>query len=170
MEAGFANWVHGSCEPEAAVASWAIYTGEGVVHALRYYIQYHHRVWKYRHGFVVGSFEQFTQDLRPIARVVGGRWKINFQLDAYDHEVLSKQVFDAIEQKEKANRGGVVNHDQLPIPSSERKARRDEILAELDQPRFSALWRECSDIHGQYLELCAGGHRAEASLRSPRRE
>lgn len=139
--------------PRKAALSWSIYTGEPLVASLKYYVQYHELIWKHRSGFLVAEFEDFTKDIRPLAKALFERWSLEFDLSSYDHKGLTNQTFAAIEKKERLHRGGNLNDDQLPTPTATRKAKKDSLTDEFNRTRHATLLKDCITWHQKFHAL-----------------
>lgn len=140
--------------PAQATISWAIYTGEPLDHCLRYYIQYHRLIWRYRNDLLVTEFEKFTRDLRPTAQALQSKWPhLSFDLTNYDHEQLTATTFSAIEEKEKRQRGGQLNLEQLPSPTQSRNQQKEKLKEQLELPKIHALLNTANQWHQKFQSI-----------------
>src|ERR687897_1527407 len=76
--------------PRDAVLSLVIRDPISVDQALKYYISFHETVEKYRDAFVLGRFEEITEDFGQVMKRIYYRFGTTFSLFRHDEENVSK--------------------------------------------------------------------------------
>jgi hypothetical protein len=147
-------------EPTDAVLSLTIREPRVSAHqALKHYVSFYERIAECRHAFVVGLFEEVTQDYGAVLERVNA--KFGTQFSSFDHSKDNvDSVFTRIEEMHRARRSRL-DEKQISRPSAVKAEMKDLLRRELETPEVTKLTTRAEAIyndfafprHGQALSL-----------------
>jgi hypothetical protein len=137
-------------KPRDAVLSFAIRDPISVDQALKYYISFYETVEKYRDAYVLGLFEEVTEDYGQVIGRINEKFGTAFSLFRHDEQNVSK-VFAGME-----TRARKVYGDETPMlerkvgrPSAVRERTKHEIEYDLDNPKRQKLIAEAEAVYNR---------------------
>jgi hypothetical protein len=138
-------------KPTDAVLSWTIREPRvSVQQALKYYVSFHEKIAEYRHAFVVGLFEEVTQDYGAVLERVNARFGTRFS--PFDHSNDNvESVFAYIEKMHRARRSSL-NEKQIARPSAVKAEMKDVLRRGLETPEIRKL-TTCAEVLYKDLAL-----------------
>jgi hypothetical protein len=76
------------------------------------------------------------------------------QFEVFDNTTENaEKCFEHMESFQRKINQNQVNENSIPRPSLERKDKKEKLLSQLDNPKFSSLRKEANQIYQQYLSL-----------------
>jgi hypothetical protein len=137
-------------KPRDAVLSFAIRDPISVDQALKYYLSFYETVEKYRDAYVLGLFEEVTEDYGQVIGRINEKFGTAFSLFRHDEQNVSK-VFAGME-----TRARKVYGDETPLlerkvgrPSAVRERTKHEIEYDLDNPKRQKLIAEAEAVYNR---------------------
>ena len=119
--------------------------------ALRYYVSFYETIADYQHAFVLGLFEEITEDYGAVIERLNARFGTEFT--PFDHtEENVDQVFRLIEESHKAKRGNRVVEEQIARPSTTKSALKAQLKERLYSPELEPLTARADAV---YMALLA---------------
>jgi len=116
--------------------------------ALKEYIHHHRECLTYRDRFVIGSFDEVTNDFGGVTDRVNEQFGTSFaRFTSTDED--DEAVFAAIEEHHRVVHGGTEN--VVPRPSDLRKAEKDWLLEQLAAPQYAGLLAEANAVYHDYV-------------------
>jgi hypothetical protein len=125
-------------KPRDAVLSLAIRDPISVDQALRYYLSFYETVEKYRDAYVLGLFEEVTEDFGQVIKRINERFGTAFSLFRHDEDNVSK-VFADMETHARKKYGETLWERKVQRPSAVRERMKDEIEYDLENPKRKKL-------------------------------
>jgi hypothetical protein len=127
-------------EPEDTVLSFMIRNQHlGATTALRGYLRFYEPLLAHRSGFVVGTFEQVTEDLGGVIERVNDRFGTSFAVFEHSEENV-RRVFEAIEADYRTRLPeGEALEREVARPSEWRRGRKEELRAAYRSPGTARL-------------------------------
>jgi hypothetical protein len=142
-------------QPRDAVLSYVVRRHTVTPHdALLEYLDFYRTAWPARDGFVVGLFEQVTQDFGAVIDRVNARFGTSFRRFDPTPENEAK-AFALVEEMNRLESGGQVRETHVGRPSAERALRKEQLRGLLARPRTTARLREAEALYQRYVELAA---------------
>jgi hypothetical protein len=124
--------------PRDAVLSLAIRDPISVDQALRYYLSFYETVEKYRDAYVLGLFEEVTEDFGQVIKRVNDKFGTMFSLFRHDEENVSK-LFAHMEADARKKYGETLWERKVQRPSAVRQRMKHEIEYDLENPKRKRL-------------------------------
>jgi hypothetical protein len=124
--------------PRDAALSFAIWDRISVEQALRYYISFYETSEKYCDAFVLGRFEEVTEDFRQVMKRLNDKLGTTFSVFRHDEENVSK-VFSGMETYARNKYGETLWERKVQRPAAVRERIKDEIEHDLENPKQSRL-------------------------------
>jgi hypothetical protein len=138
-------------KPTDAVLSWTIREPRiSVRRAMTHYIWFHEKIAEYRHEFVVGLFEEVTQDYGAVLERVNARFGTRFSSFEHSKENV-KSAFAHIEKVHRARRNRL-NEKQIARPSAVKAEMKDVLRRGLETPEVRKL-TNCAEVLYRDLAL-----------------
>ena len=106
--------------------------------ALRYYVTLYETAADYRYDFVVGSFEEITNDYGGVIRRINTRFGTEFIPFEHTDKNVGR-VFDRVEESHRARRRNKIMEEQIARPSTVRAELKDQLRSSLDSPELEPL-------------------------------
>lgn len=117
-------------EPEEAVLSHVIYTpGLSPEASLRGYVRFHEPLLPYRHGFVVGLFEEVVSDFGAVIARVNARFGTSFRPFEHRPEHLARIDREIEEDYRSRARTEAELERTVPLPIETRRALKERLRA-----------------------------------------
>jgi hypothetical protein len=128
-------------KPKDAVLSFAIRDPISVDQALRYYLSFYETVEEYRDAYVLGLFEEVTEDFGEVIRRINDRFGTVFSPFSHDERNV-EDVFARIEINSRKRFGETSLEDKVSRPFASREKLKREVGYELeDQKRRDLISR-----------------------------
>ncbi len=127
-------------KPRDAVLSLTIRDPISVDQALRYYVSFYHTAEKYRDAYVLGLFEEVTEDFGRVIERVNRKFGTTFSLFRHDEANVNK-LFAGMETQTKRQYGEKLLERKVQRPSVDRQRIKSEIEYDLDSPRAKEVDR-----------------------------
>ena len=125
-------------KPRDAVLSFAIRDPISVDQALRYYLSFYETLERYRDAFVLGPFEEVTQDYGRVIERINERFGTTFSPFRHDEENVDR-VFARMEKNSRKRYGEARWETKVSAPSDVKERMKREIVYELEDPRRERL-------------------------------
>ena len=124
--------------PRDAVLSLVIRDPISVDQALRYYITFYETSEKYRDAYVLGLFEEVTEDFGEVMKRINERFGTTFSLFRHNEENVSK-LFSGMETHARKKYGETLWERKVQRPAAVRERIKDEIEYDLENPKRKKL-------------------------------
>lgn len=134
--------------PRDAVLSLVIRDPISVDQALRYYLTFYETVEKYRDAYVLGLFEEVTEDFGQLIKRVNDKFGTTFSLFRHDRENVSK-VFADMETHARKKYGEALWERKVQRPSAVRERMKHEIGYDLENPKRKKLIAEAEAVYNR---------------------
>lgn len=140
-------------EPEDTVLSFMIRNPDlGPATALRGYLRFYEPLLPHRAGFVVGTFEQVTEDLGSVIDRVNERFGTSFARFEHTEESV-RRVFEAIEADyRKRLPEGEALEREVARPSAWRRERKEALRAAYRSPATARLRARARRVHEAFAD------------------
>jgi hypothetical protein len=137
-------------KPKDAVLSFVIRDPISVDQALKYYISFYKTVEKYRDAYVLGLFEEVTEDFGQVIKRINDKFGTTFSLFRHDEENVSK-VFAGMETRARKVYGDerLLLERKVGRPSAARERIKHEIEYDLDNPKRKKLIAEAEAVYNR---------------------
>jgi hypothetical protein len=132
--------------PRDAVLSLAIRDPISVDQALKYYLSFYETVEKYRDAYVLGLFEEVTEDFGQVIKRINDKFETTFSLFRHDEENVSK-VFAGMEAQARKKYGETRWERKVQRPSAVRQRMKHEIEYDLENPKRKKLIAEADAVY-----------------------
>ncbi len=134
--------------PKDAVLSLAIRDPISVDQALRYYVSFYETAEKYRDAYVLGLFEEVTEDFGQVIKRINDKFGTTFSLFRHDEQNVSK-VFAGMETRARKVYGDetLLLERKVARPSAVRERIKHEIEYDLDNPKRKKLIAEAEAVY-----------------------
>lgn len=132
--------------PEDAVTSWVIRNPQPLDRALRHYISFYKSVARYRDAWVLGLFEEVTQDYGAVIEQINDRFGTQFSPFHHTKENVEK-VFSYVEDVHRTRNGGRILENRIARPSTTRASLRQRIRPDLQTAKHKRLLAEAETIY-----------------------
>ena len=114
--------------------------------AIKHYVSFYEKVAGYRSAFIVGSFEEVTQDYGAVLERVNARFGTRFSL--FDHSTDNVEgVLSHIEERHRARREGELDEKRIARPSAVKAGMKESLMQELQGPRVSELTARAEAVY-----------------------
>jgi hypothetical protein len=124
--------------PRDAVLSLVIRDPISIDQALRYYISFYETAEKYRDSYVLGLFEEVTEDFGQVIKRLNDKFGTTFSLFRHDEENVSK-VFAGMETQARRKYGERLSERKVQRPAAVREKIKDKIEYDLENPKRKKL-------------------------------
>jgi hypothetical protein len=124
-------------KPKDAVLSFAIRDPISLDQALRYYLSFYETVEAYRDAYVLGLFEEVTEDFGRVIRRLNDRFETTFSPFHHDEQNV-EGVLARIERNSR-KRFGEASPDKASLPFAVREEKKHELGYALENPRLQGL-------------------------------
>ena len=114
--------------------------------ALRYYVSFYETVEKYRDAYVLGLFDEVTEDFGEVIRRINDKFGTTFSLFRHDQENVSK-VFAGMEAHARKKYGETLWERKVQRPSAVRERMKHEIEYDLENPSRKKLIAKAGAVY-----------------------
>jgi hypothetical protein len=132
--------------PKDAVLSFAIRDPISVDQALRYYLSFYETVEKYRDAYVLGLFEEVTEDFGQVIRRINGRFETTFSEFRHDERNVDG-VFARIERNSMKRFGETSLKNKASRPFAARERLKRQLGYELEDPKRRDLIARAETVY-----------------------
>jgi hypothetical protein len=144
-------------KPKDAVLSFAIRDPISVDQALRYYISFYETSEKYRDAYVLGLFEEVTEDFGEVIRRINNRFKTTFAPFSHDEPNVDG-VFARIEKNSRKRFGETSLENRASRPFASREKLKREVEYELENPKRRDLISRAETVYERLARRPAQVH------------
>ncbi len=142
--------------PKDAVLSLVIRDPISVDQALRYYISFYETVEEYRDAYVLGLFEEVTEDFGGVIRRINDRFGTTFSPFSHDERNVDG-VFARIEENSRKRFGEASLENKVSRPFATREKLKREVGYELEEPRRRDLISRAETVYERLTRKPAPG-------------
>ena len=132
--------------PKDAVLSFAIRDPISVDQALRYYLSFYETVERYRDAYVLGLFEEVTEDFGQVIRRINDRFRTTFSEFRHDERNV-EAVLARVERNSKKAFGEASWEDKASRPVVAREKKKREVGYELENPKRRELISRAESVY-----------------------
>src|ERR687894_3001040 len=132
--------------PRDAVLSFAIRDPISVDQALKYYLSFYETVEEYRDAYVLGLFEEVTEDYGQVIERINERFGTTFSPFLHDEENVGR-VFARMEKNSRKRYGEARWETKFSAPSDLKESMKHEIGHELEDPGRTRLIAEAEAVY-----------------------
>ena len=132
--------------PRDAVLSFALWDPISVDQALRYYRSFYETVEKYRDAYVLGLFEEITEDFGQVIKRINDKFGTTFALFRHDEENVSN-VFADMDTYARKKYGEAQWKRKVHHPSAVKERMKQEIEYELENPKRAKSIAEAEAVY-----------------------
>jgi hypothetical protein len=133
-------------KPKDAVLSFAIRDPISVDQALRYYLSFYKTVETYRNAYVLGRFEEVTQDYGQLIERINEKFGTTFSLFRHDEENVNR-IFARMEKRYRERYGETHWETKVPRPSTTKEKMKHEVEHDLENPKTRRLFVEAEVVY-----------------------
>jgi hypothetical protein len=133
-------------KPRDAVLSFAIRDPISVDQALRYYLSFYETVEEYRDAYVLGLFEEVTEDFGQVVRRINEKFGTNFSVFHHDERNVDG-VFARIERNTRRRFGETSWENKASRPFAAREKLKHEVEYELEDPKRRDLISRAESVY-----------------------
>ena len=144
-------------KPKDAVLSFAIRDPISVDQALRYYITFYETVEEYREAYVLGLFEEVTEDFGEVIRRINDRFGTTFSPFTHDERNVVG-VFARIEKNTRKRFGETSLENKVSRPFASREKHKREVGYELENPKRRDLISRAETVYDRLTRKPAQDH------------
>src|ERR687898_2709943 len=143
--------------PKDAVLSFAIRDPISVEQALRYYLSFYETVEEYRDAYVLGTFEEVTEDFGEVIRRINDRFGTTFSPFSHDERNV-EDVFTRIEKNSSKRFGETSLEDKVSRPFASREKLKREVGYELEDQKRRDLISRAETVYDRLTHKPAQDH------------
>jgi len=144
-------------KPKDAVLSFAVRDPISVDQALRYYLSFYETVEEYRDAYVLGRFEEVTQDFGGVIRRINDRFGTTFSPFSHDERNV-EGVFARVERNAGKRFGETAVENKASRPFASREKLKREVAYELEDPKRRGLISRAETVYGRLAHETAPDH------------
>jgi hypothetical protein len=144
-------------KPKDAVLSFAIRDPISVDQALRYYLSFYKTVEEYRDAYVLGLFEEVTEDFGEVIRRINDRFGTTFSVFRHDERNVDG-VFARLERNSRKRFGETSWKNKVPRPFASREKLKREVGYELENPKRRDLISRAETVYDRLTRKPAPDH------------
>ncbi len=141
--------------PKDAALSFAIRDPITVDQALKYYISFYKSVEPYRNAYVLGRFEEVTQDYGQVIRRINEKFGTTFSLFRHDEQNVNK-IFARLEKQYRKRYGETHLETKVSRPSATRERMKREVGYDLENPKRKRLIAEAEAVYHRLINTRCG--------------
>src|SRR5215211_568613 len=143
--------------PRDAVLSFAIRDPISVDQALKYYLSFYETVEEYRDAYVLGLFEEVTEDFGQVIRRINDRFGSAFSPFRHDERNV-EGVFARIEKNSRKRFGEASWEDKASRPVVAREKKKRDVSYELDDQKRRDLISRAETVYDRLTHKPAQDH------------
>ena len=137
--------------PRDAVLSFAIWDPISVDQALRYYVSFYETAERYREAYVLGLFEEVTEDFGRVIERVNDKFGTTFSLFRHEEENVGK-VFADMEAYARKKYGETISERKVHRPSAVKERMKHEVEYDLENPERKKLIAEAEAVYDRLTD------------------
>ena len=134
--------------PRDAVLSFALWDPISVDQALRYYVSFYETVEKYRDSYVLGLFEEVTEDFGQVIKRMNDKFGTAFSLFRHDEQNVGR-VFADMDTYARKKYGETQWERKVHHPSAVKERMKNEIAHDLANPKRKKLMAEAEAVYNR---------------------
>ena len=134
--------------PRDAVLSFALWDPISVDQALRYYLSFYETVEKYRDAYVLGLFEEVTEDFGQVIKRMNDKFGTTFSLFRHDEQNVGR-VFADMDTYARKKYGETQWERKVHHPSAVKERMKNEIAYDLENPKRKKLIAEAEAVYNR---------------------
>ena len=138
-------------KPKDAVLSFALWNPISVDQALKYYISFYETSEKYRDAYVLGLFEEITEDFGQVIKRINDKFGTTFSLFRHDEGNVGR-VFADMDTYARERFGEEQWERKVFHPTGVKERMKQEIEHELDNPRRKQLIAEAEAVYNRLTD------------------
>ena len=132
--------------PRDAVLSFVVRDPISIDQALRHYISFYETIAGYHGAYVLGRFEEVTEDYGRVIRRINEKFGTEFLPFSHSERAVER-VFNRIDENYKRKFGGSSWEAKVSRPFAAREAMKREIESKLEDPNRKALIAEAENVY-----------------------
>jgi hypothetical protein len=133
-------------KPKDAVPTFALRDPISVDQALRYYLSFYETVEEYRDAYVLGLFEEITEDFGGVIRRINDRIGTTFSPFTHDERNVDG-VLARIEENSRRRFGEASLEDKVSRPFAAREKLKRDVGYELEDPKRRDLISRAETVY-----------------------
>src|ERR687890_1177681 len=137
--------------PRDAVLSFAAWDPISVDQALRYYLSFYETAEKYRDAYVLGRFEEVTEDFGEVIERINEKFGTTFSQFRQDEENVNK-VFAGIESHTRNRFDKALWERKVQRPSAMREKMKHEMECDLENPKRIRLIARAEAVYDRLTD------------------
>ena len=142
-------------KPRDAVLSLAIRDPISVDQALRYYITFYETAEKYRDSYILGLFEEVTDDFGRVIQRLNDKFGTTFSLFRHDEENVEK-LFAGMETQARKKYGERLWERKVQRPAAVREKIKGEIEYDLEDAKRKRLIARAEAVYDRLTKPATG--------------
>jgi hypothetical protein len=142
--------------PKDAVVSLVIRDPISVDQALRYYISFYETAEKFRDAYVLGRFEDVTEDFGSVIQRLNDKFGTTFSLFRH-HEENVNELFAGMDAQARKRYGERLWERKVQRPTAAREGIKDEIEYDLQTPKRMRLVARAEAVYDRLTNPAPGG-------------
>lgn len=135
-------------KPRDAILSLVVRDPVSVDQALRHYVSFYKTVEKCRSAYVLGLFEEVTEDYGEVIRRVNDKFGTTFSLFHHNEQNVNK-VFARIDRNYRKRHGETYRETKVSRPSIAREEMKREVVHDLENPKRRKLIAEAEALYAR---------------------
>jgi hypothetical protein len=139
------------------VLSFAVRDPISVEQALKYYVSFYETVEEYRDAYVLGRFEDVTENFGAVIRRLNIRFGTTFSLFRHDESNVDG-VFARIEKNSRKRFGESSLENKISRPFASREKLKREVGYELENPKVRGLISRAETVYDRLTRKPAQDH------------
>ena len=143
--------------PREAVLSFAVWGPISLDQALRYYLSFYETLEKYRAAYVLGLFEEITEDFGQVIKRINDRFGTTFSLFRHDEENVNK-VFADLDTYARKSWGETLWESKVHRPSVVKQRMKHEIEHDLENPKRKGLLDKAEAVYDRLTNPMRNQH------------
>jgi len=137
--------------PRDAVLSFALWNPISVDQALRYYRSFYETSEKYRDAFVLGLFEEITEDFGQVIKRMNDKFETKFSSFRHDEENVGR-VFADMDTYARKTYSETQWERKVHHPSAVKERMKHDIEFELENPKRKRLIAEAEAVYNRLTD------------------
>jgi hypothetical protein len=133
-------------KPRDAVLSFAIRDPISVDQALKYYLSFYETIEKYRDAYVLGLFEEVTEDYGQVIRRINEKFGTAFSVFRHNERNVN-EVFARMEKNSRKRYGEMHWENKVSRPSALKERMKHEVGYDLDDPKRKRFIAEAEAVY-----------------------
>jgi hypothetical protein len=133
-------------KPRDAVLSFVVRDPISIDQALRYYLSFYETVEKCRDAYILGLFEEVTEDYGEVIRRINDKFGTTFSLFRHNERNVEK-VFARIERNSRRRYGETRWETKVSRPSAVKEGIKHELGYKLENPKRRKLIAEAEAVY-----------------------